>query len=95
MQNGSAAVTKADLDALEQPLGGKLNQSEHQMDGKLDAVEQRLEGKLDASEQRILDTVGSLIRNSETRLLQAFYGFAEATNKRFNHVDGNIAASSK
>ncbi|HML18690.1 MAG TPA: hypothetical protein VK419_16780 [Bryobacteraceae bacterium] len=57
----------------------------------LDALEQRFEGKLDAVEQRILDRVGELIRDSETRLLQAFYGFAEATNKRFNQIDGNVA----
>jgi len=32
-----------------------------------------------------------MIHDSETRLLQAFYGFAEANNKRLNQVDGNVA----
>ena len=73
-------VTRADLDAVEQRFDERLN-----------AFEQRIEGKLDAFGQRILDRVGELIRDSETRLLQAFYGFAEATNKRFNQIDGNVA----
>lgn len=38
-----------------------------------------------------MDTVGALLRDTETKLLQAFYGYAEATNKRFNQLDGNIA----
>ena len=57
----------------------------------MEALEQRFDGKLDAVEQRILDRVGEMIRVSETRLLQAFYGFAEATNKRFSQLDGDVA----
>ncbi len=55
----------------------------------IEALESRFEGKLDVMEQRILDGMGVLFRESETRLLQAFYGFAEATNKRFNQIEGN------
>jgi len=47
---------------------------------ELAALDQRWEGKLDVREQRILDTVHGMIHDSETRLLQAFYGFAEANN---------------
>ena len=56
----------------------------------LEAVETRLDGKIDRWEHRIVDGIGELVHDSETRLLQAFYGFAEATNKRFNQIDGNV-----
>jgi len=53
-------------------------------------LEFRIDGRMDAHEQRIIEHVRSFIHDSETRLLQAFYGYAEATNKRFNQIDGNI-----
>jgi hypothetical protein len=37
----------------------------------------RFDGKLDGQEQRILDTMQAMIHDSETRLLGAFYSFAE------------------
>ncbi|MFZ3342915.1 MAG: hypothetical protein WA213_18680 [Terriglobales bacterium] len=77
---GNEPATRADLEALE----GRI-------DGRLESLEVRFDGKLDAVEQRILDRVGEIVRDSETRLLQAFYGFAEAINKRFNQIDGNVA----
>ena len=88
MENEPA--TRADLEALETRLDGKIGALETRLDGKMGALEARFEGKLDAVEQRILDRVGELVHDSETRLLQAFYGFAEATNKRFNQIDGNV-----
>lgn len=56
----------------------------------LEAPGSRLDRRLDVMEQRIVSGVAVLIRDSETRLLQAFYGFAEATNKRFNQIDWNM-----
>jgi hypothetical protein len=50
--------------------------------GDLQDLESRIEGKLDASEQRVLDRVEIMIRDTETRLLQAFYSFAETNQKR-------------
>jgi hypothetical protein len=50
--------------------------------GDVQDLESRIEGKLDASEQRILDHVGTLIRDAETRLLRAFYSFAETNQRR-------------
>jgi hypothetical protein len=64
-ENGNA--TKADLKGLETRVQADLR-----------ALEARIEGRMDAQEQRIIEHVGTLIHESETRLLQAFYGFAEA-----------------
>jgi hypothetical protein len=57
----------------------------------LQDLKEQIQGRMDVQEQRIIEQVGTLIRDSETRLLQAFYGYAEATNKRLNQVDGNVA----
>jgi hypothetical protein len=54
-------------------------------------LEAHIDGLMDAREQRIVERIGSLIHERETRLLQAFYGLAEATNKRFDQIDGNTA----
>jgi hypothetical protein len=73
-------ATKADLLAVEARL-------ESRFDGKLQALESRFDGKLDTLEQRLLDRMGQMIRDSETRLLQAFYSFAETNSKRLTQVD--------
>jgi hypothetical protein len=91
--NGNEPVTKSDLLAFESRFDGKLSglgsrfdgklsALESRFDGKLSALESRFDGKLDVLEQRLLDRMGQMIRDSETRLLQAFYSFAETNNKR-------------
>ena len=42
--------------------------------------------QLDARDQKMMDNVAVLIRDSETRLVQAFYSFAEANQKRLTEV---------
>ncbi len=81
MEDGD--VTKADLRDLE----SRLKVDMHDLESRLKS---HLEGRMDALEQRINERMASLIHETETKLLQAFYGFAEATNKRFNQIDGNM-----
>jgi len=78
MENGSQPATKADLEALEQRI-----------DGKVDALAQRIDGKLDTLEQRVLDRVVEIVRDTETRLLAAFYGWTESNNKRLTQMEAN------
>ena len=80
--NGNEPATKSDLLALESRFDGKLSALESRFEGKLSAWGSRFDGKLDVLEQRLLDRMGQMIRDSETRLLQAFYSFAETNNKR-------------
>jgi hypothetical protein len=54
-------------------------------------LDQRFEGRMDALEQRMLDATREMIHDSETRLLKAFYGFADATNKHLAQLDGSDA----
>jgi hypothetical protein len=55
----SQPATKADVQALKVELG---------------ALEQRMEGRMDTLEQRVTDRFTEALRNTETKLLQAFYG---------------------
>jgi hypothetical protein len=87
LQNQPA--TKADLQAL----ALKVDLQALRVDLKADmaALEQRMDGRLDTLEQRVRDTFTEAIRDSETKLLQAFYSFAETNNKRF--VQGEAATA--
>jgi hypothetical protein len=61
------------------------------MKAALDALEQRFQGRLDASEQRVLGRMAEMNRELETRMLQAFYSFAETNDRR--HVQGEAATA--
>jgi hypothetical protein len=37
--------------------------------------------------------IGQALHDTEARILQAFYGFAESTNKRLDQTDWNLAMS--
>jgi len=57
----------------------------------LAAQDQRFEGRMDVLEERLTDRFTAALRDTETKLLQAFYGFAEANNKRL--VQGEAATA--
>jgi len=95
MDNDQAPPTKGDIRALKsdvEALGVEIKTDlRAEFKAEFAAFDQRLEGRLDVREQRILDTVGGMIHDSETKLLQAFYSYAEGNNRRLNQVDGNSA----
>jgi hypothetical protein len=55
----------------------------------LQDLESRFEGRMDALEQRLMDRMTETVRETETKLLQAFYGYAEATNRRFVQIEAS------
>jgi hypothetical protein len=59
-----------------QDLRVELNDFKVEVNTRFEAFEHRMDQRL---------------HDMETRILQAFYGYAEATNKRFNQIDGNVA----
>ena len=77
MESQSELVTKADLKAA--------------LDAAMRAQDQRFEGRMDVLEHRLTDRFTEGLRDTETKLLQAFYGFAEANNKRL--VQGEAATA--
>lgn len=62
-------------EALKQELGGLETKLSNRFAGRMDAMEQRLNDHFD----RRLD---EKMRDLETRLLNAFYGFAETNNRK-------------
>ena len=73
MDTNGQAVTKTDLNAGLQDLEARLKS--------------HFAGQLDASEQRMLDKVSDIVRDAETRILQAFYGFTESSKKRMGQME--------
>jgi hypothetical protein len=73
------------MDSQSQPV------TQADMKAALDALEQRFDGRLDATEQRLRDHTTEMVRESETRLLQAFYSFTESNDRR--HVQGEAATA--
>ena len=73
MENNGKAVSKTELDAGLQDLEARLKS--------------HFAGQLDSSEQRILDKVSEIVRDSETRVLKAFYGFTESSQKRMTQME--------
>jgi outer membrane murein-binding lipoprotein Lpp len=88
---------KADVGALKADVGalkadvGVLKNDVGALKTDLVAMESRFEGRMDAREQRIRDDVREAIHDSETRLLQAFYGFAETNNRRLIQMEAGDA----
>jgi hypothetical protein len=75
---------KTDVQALKTEFKVDLGALEQRMDG-------RMEGRMDTLEHRLTDRFTEAIHDSETKLLQAFYSFAETNNKRF--VQGDAATA--
>jgi len=78
-------------DADVQALRVDLHDLRVELKADMGALEHRIEGRMDTLEQRMTDRFTDGIRESETRLLQAFYSFAETNNKRF--VQGEAATA--
>ncbi len=94
-----SVATKADLKELEDRLVARMDAGfaaqeerlERRMDARFAAQEQRFEGRMDTWEQRIIDRVGTMIRDTETRLLAAFYTYAQVTDKRLVQTEANVS----
>jgi hypothetical protein len=92
--NGDSPATKHDLEQLRSEVKQDLEQLRSEV--KQDLVQHRSEVKQEFEQVRseanhIHDDLVERIRDSETRLLQAFYSFADANNKRL--VQGEAATA--
>ncbi len=88
MANGGAPATKADLNRVEQKLGADLNRVEAKLGADLNRVEEQLRSEF----QHGFDHLAEAIHDSETRLLKAFYTFAESNQQRLTQVESNTTA---
>jgi hypothetical protein len=78
-----AKATEQRLEGTEQRLEGT--------EQRLEAMEQRLEGKIDASADRLRTELGDKIRESETKLLSAFHGWARSMEIRVRSTSSNVS----
>ena len=76
MKNGNQAATKQDLAELEQRLTKDIT-----------SLEQRLTKGISELENRLTERFQEAIHDAETRLLKAFYSYAEAAQKHFADLD--------
>lgn len=94
MSDPNASATKADLQDLKVEMISEFRtlRSEFRTELKeqLSALDQRWEGKADVREQRMRDEMREALHDTETKLLQAFYSYAEGNNKRLNQAEGNM-----
>ena len=60
--------------------------------GDVDDFGTRLDRRFDASEARILSRFESLIRDFEAHVLEAFYVYAETSQRRLTIVEREISA---
>ena|ERR1700733_7527307 len=103
MDERNAPATRGDLVDLETRLTERLEQ---RLTARLEESERRLTERLEQSERRLTEQQEMLraesnhsyhdiierISDSETRLLKAFYTYAQATNQRVTELEGNEAA---
>jgi len=74
MGNGNEPATKADLNELERSLRADLKQLEVKLSADLNRQTEPLRSEF----QHGFDDLAEKIHDSETRLLKAFYTFAES-----------------
>lgn len=84
MDERNAPATRGDLVDLETRLTERLEQSER----RLTEQQEMLRAESNHSYHDIIERIS----DSETRLLKAFYTYAQATNQRVTELEGNEAA---
>ena len=91
MENGDQPATRRDLERVEQRLDQRIERVEQRVERLEQRVEQGFE-QLRAEMNHGYNDLVERITDSETRLLKAFYNFAEINNKRLSVLEGNEAA---
>jgi hypothetical protein len=81
MENGHEPATKQDLGEVE----GRLRAEMGELEGRL---ETRLRAEIKSSEEHVIETM----RDIQTELLKAFYGFTESNRQRVAQLEGNQGA---
>ncbi len=88
-------ATKADLNALREELKGDTATLRAELKGDMAVLRSELKGdmavlrsELKGDMATMRDELTEVIRDTETKLLKAFYGFAESTQQRLTQHDG-------
>jgi hypothetical protein len=87
MDDRAAPATKGDLADTEERIVGLIANTEERVAGLLAGTEERTVGLIAGTEERTVE----LLRDVETKLLNAFYGYAKSNDKRVLEAEGNEA----
>jgi hypothetical protein len=82
MDNGHEPATKGDISELRSELKGDISELRSELKGDISEVRAELKGDI----SRLGDELREAIHDAETRLLKAFYSFAESNQKRISMV---------
>jgi chromosome segregation ATPase len=84
MDNENAPATKADIAGLDQKLNDKIDTVKTELDEKIDMLRSELHHSFDELSERL--------RDGQTELLKAFYGFAQSNRERLGSTDNETAS---
>jgi DNA repair exonuclease SbcCD ATPase subunit len=90
MEDQNTPAMKGDIAALDRKidhLDQKLERKIEQLDQKIDRKIEQLRSEVNHGYNELTET----IRDSETKLLQAFYGYAASNDKRLTQNEANVA----
>ncbi len=94
MENGEQPATRRDIERVEQHIE-RVEQRIERVEQRIEQLEQRVEQGFEQVRAEMNHGYNDLVEritDSETRLLKAFYSFAEINNKRLSVLEGNEAA---
>jgi hypothetical protein len=83
MENGHEPATKADL----AQLGDALRSDTAQLADQLRSEMTQLRDQLRSESQHGFDDLKETLRDVQTEMLKAFYGFAQSTDARFKETE--------
>ena len=98
MDDRTAPATKGDLADTEERIVGLLTGTEERVAGLLAGTEERTVELIARTEERTVELIArteertiELLRDVETKLLNAFYGYAKSNDKRVLEAEANEA----
>jgi hypothetical protein len=87
MEDQNAPATKGDLEELRSGLRSEMSQLGSELRSEMSQLGSELRSEMSHGYNDIVERIA----DSETRLLKAFYAFAESNDKRMIQQDANIA----
>ena len=83
----NSPATKGDLADLEERLTGSMTDLEERLTGSMTELEGRLTGSMQASQAALEERLTETMRDIQTEMLKAFYGFTQTVSARFQEQD--------
>jgi ElaB/YqjD/DUF883 family membrane-anchored ribosome-binding protein len=92
--NGSPLATKADVQAVNADVQSvrsevqAVNADVQSLRSEVQSVRSEVKAEIEAVETRVVERLLEAIQDAETRVLNAFYGYAQTTQKQMTLLEG-------